>query len=63
MLISLNWLREMVDVKASVQDIADKLSVSGLEVEHLEVWESVKGGLKGFVVGEVISCAKHQYLQ
>lgn len=59
MLISLNWLREIVEVKASVQDIADKLSVSGLEVEHLEVWESVKGGLKGFVVGEVISCAKH----
>lgn len=59
MIISLSWLRELVDVKASAEDISDKLSVSGLEVEHSGVWESVKGGLKGFVIGQVLECSKH----
>jgi phenylalanyl-tRNA synthetase beta chain len=59
MLISVNWLKDWVEFSETAQEIADKLSVSGLEVEHLETWESVKGGLKGFVVGQVLSCDKH----
>ncbi len=59
MLISLQWLKELVGVNASDREIADKLSVSGLEVEHLHNWESVEGGLHGFVIGEVLECAKH----
>ena len=59
MRISVNWLRDFVNVDASAQEIADRLSVSGLEVEHLEQWESVPGGLNGFVIGQVAECAKH----
>lgn len=59
MLISVNWLRDLVKVDASAQEIADRLSVSGLEVEHLDAWETVKGGLKGFVIGHVMACEKH----
>ncbi|MBS3915780.1 MAG: phenylalanine--tRNA ligase subunit beta [Bacteroidetes bacterium] len=59
MIISFSWLKELVKTDASAQEIADRLSVSGLEVEHLDHWESVKGGLKGFVIGQVVDCAKH----
>lgn len=59
MIISLSWLRELVQTHASDKEIADKLSVSGLEVEHEYRWESVVGGLKGFVIGEVKACEKH----
>ncbi|MCC7299381.1 MAG: phenylalanine--tRNA ligase subunit beta [Bacteroidia bacterium] len=59
MIVSLSWLRELVNTQASSEEIADKLSVSGLEVEHAYTWETVAGGLKGFVIGEVKTCAKH----
>jgi len=59
MIISVSWLRELVHTNASTQEIADALSVSGLEVEHFDVWESIPGGLQGFVIGEVKTCAKH----
>ncbi len=59
MKISINWLKSVLAIEASVEDIAHKLSVSGLEVEHIENWESLTGGLKGFVIGEVLTCEKH----
>lgn len=59
MKISINWLKSILGVEASVDEIAHKLSVSGLEVEHIENWESLTGGLKGFVIGEVLTCEKH----
>jgi phenylalanyl-tRNA synthetase beta chain len=59
MLISIHWLKEFLDVNASANEIADKLSVSGLEVEHLHHWESIPGGLRGFVIAEVVECSKH----
>jgi phenylalanyl-tRNA synthetase beta chain len=59
MIISVSWLRELVHTTASTQEIADALSVSGLEVEHQDVWESVPGGMQGFVIGEVKTCSKH----
>jgi phenylalanyl-tRNA synthetase beta chain len=59
MKISVNWLKSLVPVEESAQQIADRLSVSGLEVEHIEEWESLPGGLKGFVVGQVLTCEKH----
>jgi len=59
MKISINWLKSVLALEASVEEIAHKLSVSGLEVEHIEEWESFPGGLKGFVVGEVLTCEKH----
>ncbi len=59
MKISIKWLKSVLAVEAPVEEIAHKLSVSGLEVEHIEEWESLPGGLKGFVVGEVLTCEKH----
>lgn len=59
MKISINWLKSILGVEACVDEIAHKLSVSGLEVEHIENWESLTGGLKGFVIGEVLTCEKH----
>lgn len=59
MLISLSWLKELLPTSVSGQEMADKLSVSGLEVEHHYTWESVPGGLRGFVIGQVTECAKH----
>lgn len=59
MKISINWLKSVLAVEAPVEEIAHRLSVSGLEVEHIEEWESLPGGLRGFVVGEVLTCEKH----
>lgn len=59
MIISLSWLRDLVHTHASAKEIADKLSVSGLEVEHEYRWDSVAGGLHGFVIGHVTDCIKH----
>ncbi|WP_421976989.1 phenylalanine--tRNA ligase subunit beta [Roseivirga seohaensis] len=59
MKISLNWLKEYIQITESAEQIAALLTGSGLEVETWEEVESVKGGLKGLVIGEVITCAKH----
>ena len=59
MRISINWLKDILPTSVSAQEIADRLSVSGLEVEHIEEWQSLKGGLKGFVIGEVLTCVQH----
>ena len=61
MKISYNWLFEYIDIyqKPSPEQVAELLTHCGLEVEGLENFETVKGGLKGFVVGEVKSCIKH----
>ena len=57
--ISTQWLRDLIDLDLSAQEMADRLSVSGLEVEHLDDWESLPGGLRGFVIGQVLTCEKH----
>ncbi|MEY2707602.1 MAG: hypothetical protein RIQ91_232, partial [Bacteroidota bacterium] len=59
MKISIDWLKSLLPTEASAQEISDLLSVSGLEVEHLETWYSAGSGLKGFVVGEVMTCETH----
>jgi phenylalanyl-tRNA synthetase beta chain len=59
MKISYNWLREYIDTGLSATEVAELLTASGLEVESVEPVESVKGGLKGVVVGEVLECVKH----
>ncbi len=59
MKISLNWLKQFIDLKESPQEISKILTDTGLEVEGLEEVESVPGGLKGLVIGEVIECAPH----
>ena len=59
MKISYNWLREYIDLEMPPVKLSDILTNTGLEVESLEEFESVKGGMEGIVVGEVISCSQH----
>ena len=54
MKISINWLRDILPTNVEANEIADRLSVSGLEVEHIDEWQSLPGGLKGFVIGLII---------
>jgi len=59
MKLSLNWLKDYVSVDLSPDKISEILTDIGLEVEGMEETESIKGGLRGIVVGEVKTCEKH----
>jgi len=59
MTISYNWLCEYLPVTVDPERLSKILTSIGLEVESLEQFESVKGGLKGLVIGEVIACDPH----
>lgn len=59
MKISYNWLNELIDCNESPELIGKKLTSTGLEVEGIEEVESIKGGLRGVVIGEVLTCSKH----
>ena len=59
MKISYNWLKQLIDTDLSSQKIDEILINTGLEVETIQDFESIKGGLKGVIVGEVIECQKH----
>lgn len=59
MTIAYNWLQEYIDILESPEEIAEVLTSTGLEVESVERFETVKGGLVGLVVGEVLTCGRH----
>jgi phenylalanyl-tRNA synthetase beta chain len=59
MKISYNWIKTLINIDIDANEVAKLLTASGLEVESTEAFESVKGGLKGIVVGEVIEKVKH----
>ncbi|MFC2176133.1 phenylalanine--tRNA ligase subunit beta [Bacteroidota bacterium] len=59
MKISYNWLKEYLSIDIDVNEAAELLTSSGLEVEKIHAFTSVKGGLEGLVVGEVLTQAKH----
>jgi len=59
MKISLNWLNEYLSKKITVAEAEEILTNVGLEVEGIEVFESIKGGLAGVVIGEVKERSKH----
>lgn len=59
MKVSLNWLKQYLDINLSKEEISELLTGIGLEVEGMEEIESVKGGLKGVVIGHVKACGKH----
>ncbi|MCO5247406.1 MAG: phenylalanine--tRNA ligase subunit beta [Chitinophagales bacterium] len=59
MKISYNWLKTFVDVDLNTEELSYLLTDIGLEVEGIEEVESVRGGLKGLVVGEVLTCEQH----
>lgn len=57
--VSLNWLRQYLDIHVTPEKLGEILTDIGLELEGMEHTESIKGGLKGVVVGQVMECAKH----
>lgn len=59
MIISYNWLSDYLPEKVQPERLSHILTSIGLEVESMQHYESIKGGLKGLVVGEVITCEKH----
>lgn len=57
--ISYNWLKEYVDFRLSPEELADALTSIGLEVGTVEEVESIRGGLRGIVIGKVLTCVEH----
>lgn len=57
--ISYNWLKQYLDINLPAEEVSAILTSIGLEVEAVESYETIKGGLEGFVVGEVKTCSKH----
>lgn len=57
--ISYRWLKELINVAVPVEDAAAVLTATGLEVEGIEEVEDVPGGLRGLVVGKVLSAHPH----
>ncbi|MHA7130258.1 phenylalanine--tRNA ligase subunit beta [Algoriphagus namhaensis] len=59
MKISINRLKKYIHFDHEPDEIGAMLTQSGLEVEGLETFESIPGGLEGIVIGEVLTCEKH----
>jgi len=59
MKISYNWLKKYLQLDLDPEHVSLILTDCGLEVEGIEHYESLKGGLQGVFIGEVISCVKH----
>ncbi len=57
--ISYKWLKEYVDFDLTPQEVCDALTSEGLEVDALEEVQSIRGGLKGLYVGQVLTCEMH----
>ena len=61
MTISYNWLKEYINITETPEELGHLLTGTGLEVESIEKFETIKGGLEGIVIGKVLTCAKHPY--
>lgn len=59
MRISYNWLKQFIKIDWKSEETAALLTDLGLEVEGVEKFESLKGGLEGIVVGHVLTCEPH----
>ncbi|MDC1265548.1 phenylalanine--tRNA ligase subunit beta [Flavobacteriaceae bacterium] len=59
MKISYNWLKQFIKIDWTAEKTSELLTDLGLEVEGLETFQSVKGGLQGVVVGHVLTCEQH----
>ena len=57
--ISYNWLKRYINLSGDAQTVAKILTSIGLEVGTVEEVETIRGGLKGLVVGEVLTCEPH----
>lgn len=59
MKISLNWLKDFIEITETPEELSNLLTQTGLEVEELKKIEKIPNGLKGVVIGEVITCEEH----
>ncbi|GAB2678923.1 phenylalanine--tRNA ligase subunit beta [Flavihumibacter cheonanensis] len=59
MTISYNWLSEYLPVSVDPERLSRILTSIGLEVESMSPYESIRGGLKGLVIGKVVACERH----
>ena len=59
MKISYNWIKDYLNLKLSAEEVSTLLTDTGLEVEGVKEVESVKGGLKGVIIGEVLTKIQH----
>ena len=57
--ISYNWLKEYVDFSLTPDEVAAALTSIGLETGSVEEVQTIKGGLEGIVIGEVLTCEPH----
>lgn len=57
--ISYNWLKDFIKLEVNPHKVAEILTSIGLEVGSVDEVQTVKGGLEGLVVGEVLTCVKH----
>ena len=57
--ISFNWLKQYIQIELEATKTAEILTDIGLEVESIIAYETIRGGLKGLVVGEVLEKTKH----
>ena len=57
--ISYNWLKEYVDFDLTPEEVAAALTSIGLETGSVEEVQTIKGGLEGLVIGEVLTCVEH----
>ncbi len=57
--ISYKWLKRYIDFDLSAKELAAVLTSVGLECDNVEEVESIKGGLRGVVIGKVLTCVEH----
>lgn len=57
--ISYNWLKQYIETSLTPEQLADALTSIGLETGGVEEVESIKGGLRGIVIGKVLTCVDH----
>lgn len=60
MRVSLNWLKNYTDICLDPEKVSEVLTEIGLEVEGMETCDAVPGGLRGFVIGEVLTCERFE---
>ncbi|MDO9153179.1 MAG: phenylalanine--tRNA ligase subunit beta [Paludibacter sp.] len=58
--ISYNWLKKYINIDVSADELSKALTSIGLEVGGVEEVQTVKGGLEGLVIGQVLTCATHE---
>ncbi|MBP5259886.1 MAG: phenylalanine--tRNA ligase subunit beta [Paludibacteraceae bacterium] len=57
--ISYNWLKQYIDLPLGPEETAAKLTSLGLEVGAVETTQTIKGGLAGLIVAQVLTCEEH----